>query len=204
MIAPNMNPPKMAWMPIVSVANALASTSRNTIATRFWESRPVRSTMALSRLSSGRTRTSMAATYARTRTRVRPAPPRSALPTTATTKASRHHAVTSSTAAHTIVTAPTFVFSRSRSVRMRARTGKAVIDIEAPMKSAKDRKRTPWGACSWYSQAASPMPSANGVKMLECEVTTAARPRPRMSAGSSSSPTRNMKKTIPYSLSTRR
>ena len=48
------------------------------------------------------------------------------------------------------------------------------------------------------------MPSANGVRMLECEVTIAARPRPRMSAGSSSSPTRNMKKTIPYSLSTRR
>src|SRR5439155_1398879 len=82
------------------VANALASTSRNTIATRFWESRPVRSTMALSRLRSGRTRTSIATTYARTRTRVRAAPARSAVPTTATTKASRHQAVTSSTAEH--------------------------------------------------------------------------------------------------------
>src|SRR5919197_4467717 len=40
--------------------------------------------------------------------------------------------------------------------------------------------------------------------MLAHEVATAVRPRPRMSAGSSSSPTRNMKKTMPYSLSTLR
>ena len=187
-------------MPIASVMNALASTSRNTMATRFWESRPLRSTMAENRRSTGRTTTSMTATYPTTSATVRPAAPRFAAPTAATTKASRHHAVASSTAAQTIVTAPTFVFSRSRSMRMRARTGKAVIDIDAPMKRAKDTKRTPWGACSPYSQAASPTPRAKGTMMLVCEITIAVCPRPRISAGSSSSPTRNMKKTMPYSL----
>src|SRR5262249_28892369 len=38
--------------------------------------------------------------------------------------------------------------------------------------------------------------------MLACEMKTAECPRPRMRAGSSSRPTRNMKKTMPYSLST--
>ena len=59
----------------------------------------------------------------------------------ATTNASMHQAVTSSTAAQVIATAPTFVLCRFRSVRIRASTGKAVMLIDAPMNSATATKR---------------------------------------------------------------
>ena len=64
------------------------------------------------------------------------APPTSAwaMPTT---KASKHQAVTSSIAAQLSATTPSAVFSICRSVRMRASTGKAVIDIAMPMNNAK-------------------------------------------------------------------
>ena len=45
------------------------------------------------------------------------------------------------TAAQVIATAPTFVRVRFRSVRIRARTGNAVMLIAAPMNSATDVKR---------------------------------------------------------------
>ena len=45
--------------------------------------------------------------------------------------------MTSSIAAHASASAPTGRFSIRRSTRIRARTGKAVIDIETPMNSAK-------------------------------------------------------------------
>src|SRR5687768_9398365 len=57
--------------------------------------------------------------------------------TTPTTNASRHHAVTSSIAAHVKATAPSFVRVMRRSDRMRASTGNAVIDIAIPRNSAK-------------------------------------------------------------------
>src|SRR6266851_4059995 len=57
--------------------------------------------------------------------------------TTLTTNASRHHAVTSSIAAQASAIAPIGVLWMPRSVRMRARTGKAVTDIETPRKSEK-------------------------------------------------------------------
>ena len=56
---------------------------------------------------------------------------------TPTTSASKHHAVTSSAAAHVRATTPSSVWLMPRSVRMRASTGKAVIDIATPMNSAK-------------------------------------------------------------------
>src|SRR5207248_7020323 len=56
---------------------------------------------------------------------------------TPTTSANRHHAVTSSTAAHVNAIIPSSVLLTPRSVRIRARTGNAVIDIATPMKSAK-------------------------------------------------------------------
>jgi hypothetical protein len=59
-----------------------------------------------------------------------------------TTKASRHHAVTSSTAAQVMLMTPTFDWSSPRSLRMRASTGKAVMLIATPMKSTNDRKGT--------------------------------------------------------------
>lgn len=61
---------------------------------------------------------------------------------TAVMKASRHHAVTSSTAAQARAIDPSSLFCIPRSVRIRARTGNAVIDIEIPMKSANTRNGT--------------------------------------------------------------
>ena len=64
------------------------------------------------------------------------------MPATAVASASRPHAVTSSIAALAIDNAPTGRFSMRCSVRIRASTGKAVIDIATAMKSAKGRYRT--------------------------------------------------------------
>ncbi len=58
----------------------------------------------------------------------------------ATTMASTHQAVTSSTAAHVMASAPILVLWRPVSVRMRASTGKAVMAIAAPMKRANPVK----------------------------------------------------------------
>ena len=61
---------------------------------------------------------------------------------TATTKASKHQAVTSSTAAQVMATAPTRVPSRRRSLRMRANTGNAVMLMATPRKSVNARNGT--------------------------------------------------------------
>ena len=65
-----------------------------------------------------------------------------------TTNASRHHAVTSSVAAQLSARTPSSVLSIFRSVRIRARTGKAVIDIATPMNRAKLVNGTSAGASS--------------------------------------------------------
>ena len=115
------------------------------------------------------------------------------------TSASMHQAVTSSTAAQVIVTAPTLVLCRFRSVRMRARTGKAVMLMLAPRKRATDRNCMCGAALnSWPNRSrASVQPSRNGATMLTWLMTTAAWPRLRISFGSSSRPTRNRKKMTP-------
>ena len=61
------------------------------------------------------------------------------VPATAVASASRPHAVTSSIAAPASASAPTGRFSIRRSIRIRASTGNAVIDIATPMKSANGR-----------------------------------------------------------------
>ena len=53
-----------------------------------------------------------------------------------------HHAVTSSTAAHAMVTAPTLEVRRCRSERIRASTGNAVTLMAAPKNSTKERNET--------------------------------------------------------------
>ena len=56
-----------------------------------------------------------------------------------------HHAVTSSTAAHVIATAPSFECRRRRSTRMRARTGNAVMLMAAPMNRVNELNGTVGG-----------------------------------------------------------
>ncbi len=65
---------------------------------------------------------------------------------TATTKARMLHAVTSSTAAQAIAVVPSGVCVNPCSSRMRARTGKAVMLVAMPQKSAKLWNGTPAGA----------------------------------------------------------
>ena len=62
---------------------------------------------------------------------------------TPTTTASRHQAVTSSTAAQVSAATPRSVRVSPRSVRIRASTGNAVIDIAMPMNIANATKGTP-------------------------------------------------------------
>jgi hypothetical protein len=64
------------------------------------------------------------------------APPDARACTTPTTKANRHHAVRSSTAAQVSASAPSLVLCILRSVRIRASTGNAVTAIEIPMNNA--------------------------------------------------------------------
>lgn len=72
---------------------------------------------------------------------VRSAPPSCAW-VTPTTNASRHQAVTSSAAAQARAITPSGVVLIPRSMRIRARTGNAVTDIETPRNSAKTVKGT--------------------------------------------------------------
>jgi len=59
-----------------------------------------------------------------------------------TTKASKHHAVTSSTAAHERASVPTAVRCSPRSFTIRASTGNAVTDSDTPRKRANGVKDT--------------------------------------------------------------
>jgi hypothetical protein len=56
------------------------------------------------------------------------------------TRISRHQATASSNAAAPIVITPTSVSTRLRSVRIRAKTGKAVMDMLKPVNKRKDAK----------------------------------------------------------------
>src|SRR5260370_42683060 len=92
--------------------------------------------MRVGRPIAGRTTTTTAARKIRAVSTVLSAPAVRAS-TTLTTKASRHRAVTSSTAAQVSAIAPIRVLWIPRSVRIRARTGNAVTDSETPTKSGK-------------------------------------------------------------------
>ena len=144
--APKMKAPKSAWMPIHSVAQLESRTSMSVTATTFWFS-PSRFALRLAkRRTNGRTTASIAAMYASVSSVVDTAPARLVTRTIDTTNARMHHAVTSSTAAHVIAMAPSFVLSRRRSTRMRASTGNAVMLIAAPMKSVNELNGTDAGA----------------------------------------------------------
>ena len=90
----------------------------------------------MSRASSGRTTTSITSAYTAVSSRIVPKPASVPPTATATTTASSDHATTSSIAAQASASTPTGVRCMRRSVRIRASTGNAVIDIAAPRKSA--------------------------------------------------------------------
>ncbi len=98
---------------------------------------------------------------------------------TPTTSANRHQAVTSSAAAQEMAIAPNGVRLMPRSVKMRASTGNAVIDMATPMNRANAVNGTCPSARIGYSHSANSDPSTNGAKMLACEIATKAWPRSR-------------------------
>ena len=142
MMQPIRNAPNSAWMPMASVVRLESRSSTSVTATRFWLSPSLFALRPASRWRNGRTSATMTQMYSSASTVVRAASPRLPARAIETTNARMHHAVTSSTAAQVIVTAPTFECSRRRSTRMRASTGNAVMLIAAPMNSVKEVKGT--------------------------------------------------------------
>src|SRR5688572_11855285 len=94
------------------------------------------------------------------------APPTPDARAEATTKASKHHAVTSSTAAQAMAMAPSLLFVSWRSARIRASTGNAVMLIAAPRKRTNDVNFTSGGDSRGYRYRARTAPRANGTTML--------------------------------------
>src|SRR5438093_374639 len=109
MTAPNRNAPKMAWIPIRSVARALNSTPTNRATSTPAPSSPRSSCQSASFAIVGRTATIINAMNAPDRPIVTTALAAPWARAMATTTARRHHAVTSSTAAHVSVTVPSRV-----------------------------------------------------------------------------------------------
>ena len=112
--------------------------------------------------------------------------------------ASRHQATRSSIEAQASARVPSGVLSSCRSVRMRASTGKAVIDRAAPMNTAKDPRAMSGRPFSSYSTfSARTAPSSMGSRMLMPEMANDSLSLERRCSGSTPSPTRNMKKISP-------
>ena len=105
---------------------------------------------------------------------------------------------TSASAAELSASRPSLVWVMPRSLRMRAITGNAVIDIAAAMNSANGQNPTPAGASAGYSDGEMPMPSAIGSSTPSAPTAPAAFSCARMPSGArSSAPTMNMKSTSP-------
>ncbi len=85
---------------------------------------------------------------------------------TPTTKASRHQAVTSSVAAQPRAMIPNRVCCIRRSVKMRANTGNAVIEVATPMNRAKLVNDTALLESRGYRISARAAPNTNGTTML--------------------------------------
>src|SRR5262245_65567250 len=82
-----------------------------------------------------------------------------------TTTASKHHAVTSSTAAQVRVIAPIRERCMRRSVRIRASTGNAVTDIDMPRNSENEVNETLREERRGYRYQARDAPARNGTAM---------------------------------------
>ena len=119
----------------------------------------------------------------------------------ATTKASTIQVSTSASAAEVRDNRPTGVSVMSRSLRMRAMIGKAVIDMDAAMKNANGQKEIPAGAKRSCRPGDMAMPSANGSSTLSVPTSADAR-RCRLAPPGrrNSAPTMNMNSTRPISL----
>src|SRR4051812_46163102 len=126
-------------MPISSVAKEDSSKAKNTTAKAARDTFTGSACERTRRPTSGRAKPIMIPVYASAITAVSKPEEAEAL-TKLTTNARRHHAVTSSTAAHAIANKPIGVVDMPRSARMRTKTGNAVTDMAAPQKRANAAK----------------------------------------------------------------
>ncbi len=185
MIAPSRKAPNSAWMPIASVASAESSSAtqhdrQHVAGSRRRCARACWTTPQQERAHEHEHDARCSRGSGRTVSR----PPAARALTTLTTNASRHHAVTSSTAAQVSAITPRRVSGMPRSVRMRASTGNAVTDIDDAHEQREDGERHVAGRQARVEPAApAPQPSTNGTTMLACEIATVAWVRLRSRRG---------------------
>ena len=136
MTMPMMKAPKMNAMLISCVTYADRSTPTMIAANHPLGIRPTSSYAVAMRARTRRTTSTMNRVKAAASAIVLTTSPNVPDAATAVASAIKNQAVTSSIAAHAIVSAPTGRLIIRRSARMRASTGNAVIDIETPMNNA--------------------------------------------------------------------
>lgn len=117
-------------------------------------------------------------------------------PERATARASRIHAATSLTAAADIAILPTSVVKSFSSARMRAKTGKAVIERATPMNTRNAEALTPFDIVA-LSKNEEPIPNAKGSPIPATAIPRAVFPVRRRALRSISRPARNKKKMRP-------
>lgn len=111
-------------------------------------------------------------------------------------RASRIQAATSLTAAADIAILPTSVVKSFSSARIRAKTGKAVMESATPMKTRNEIPFTPLDIVSLRTNE-EPIPSAKGRLIPATAIPRALFPVLRRDLGSNSRPAKNRKNIRP-------
>lgn len=114
------------------------------------------------------------------------------VPERAIARARRIQATTSFTAAADMAIRPTSVVRSLSSARMRARTGKAVMERDTPMKTRKGASETPLEIVPRRTKEV-PIPRMKGKEIPATAIPRALEPVWRMERMSSSRPTRKRK-----------
>lgn len=118
------------------------------------------------------------------------------VPDRAIARASRIQAAISLTAAADMAIRPTSVVKSLSSAKIRAKTGKAVMERATPMNTRKGAPLTPLEIVALSTNDV-PMPNANGRVIPASAILNAFLPVCRRALGSSSRPTKNRKNRRP-------
>ena len=188
--------PKSAWIPIASVRKLAASTavSMAQMYSSFTGS-PCGERVAIHAMQ-GRTAKAAKTTKATPESSTQRDTSGEPEPDRAMAKARRIQAATSLTAAADMAMRPMSVVNSFSSARMRASTGKAVIESATPMKTRNGAAGTPLLTVD-RSTTETPMPRMNGSDIPASAMAKAFFPVRRMARMSSSRPTRKRKKRSP-------
>ncbi|KAL0903255.1 hypothetical protein M5K25_027617 [Dendrobium thyrsiflorum] len=193
---PTTKPPKRAWMPMASVMKPAARTKVRVAQMKDSLTGSPTGERRAAKDRAGRRKMvapMMKAAVERRTQRVLRGEPE---PERAMARARRIQAATSLTAAADMAMRPRSVVRSLSSARMRARTGKAVMESETPMKTRNGPGRTP-GLTVERRTKEVPMPRANGREIPATAMARAVRPVRRKARRSNSRPTRKRKKRRP-------